>query len=158
MYPHLLVRGRWRFCGAISGFYLRLTRLTLRNPQRGRLEGRGCGAACACCPWLETRRGGIGTAQGAGPANAHRKQKSPGSRPGFVFVASLIAADQKSMPPPPGIAGAGVCFFGTSATIASVVMSRPATEAAFCSAARTTLVGSMMPLDIKFTYSPDCAS
>src|SRR5437868_10464108 len=50
--------------------------------------------------------------------------------------------------PPPGPPGiAGLCFFGTSATIASVVMSRPATEAAPCSAARTTLVGSMMPFE-----------
>ena len=35
-------------------------------------------------------------------------------------------------PPPPGIAG--LCFFGSSATIASVVISRPAMEAAPCSA------------------------
>ena len=48
------------------------------------------------------------------------------------------------MPPPPGIAGAEASF-GTSATIASVVISRPATEAASCSARRTTLAGSMMP-------------
>jgi hypothetical protein len=33
--------------------------------------------------------------------------------------------------PPLGMAGAGDCFLGTSATIASVVMSRPAIEAAF---------------------------
>ena len=54
---------------------------------------------------------------------------------------------QKSMPPmppPPGIAGAA-SFFGGSATMASVVISRPATEAASCSAVRTTLAGSMMP-------------
>ena len=48
------------------------------------------------------------------------------------------------MPPPGGIAG-GVLFSGFSATIASVVTSRPATEAAFCNASRTTFVGSMMP-------------
>ena len=47
------------------------------------------------------------------------------------------------MPPPPGIAWPFFC--GSSATMASVVMSRPATDAAPCSAARTTLVGSMMP-------------
>ena len=35
---------------------------------------------------------------------------------------------------------------GFSATIASVVISNPAIEAASCSAVRTTLVGSMMPL------------
>jgi hypothetical protein len=53
------------------------------------------------------------------------------------------------MPPPgpPGIAG--LCFFGSSATIASVVINRPAIEAASCSAVRTTLVGSMMPFDTR---------
>jgi hypothetical protein len=39
----------------------------------------------------------------------------------------------------------GVSFLGFSATIASVVISNPAIEAASCSAVRTTLVGSMMP-------------
>jgi len=42
-----------------------------------------------------------------------------------------------SMPPPCGIEGIGF-FSGFSATIASVVTSRPATEAAFSSAIRTT--------------------
>ena len=46
--------------------------------------------------------------------------------------------------PPPGIAGAPPCFFGTSATMASVVISSPAIDPAFCRAERTTLVGSMM--------------
>jgi len=45
--------------------------------------------------------------------------------------------------PPPGIAGAPLSFFGLSATIASVVIRSPAIDAAFCRAARTTLVGSM---------------
>jgi hypothetical protein len=71
---------------------------------------------------------------------------------------------QKSMPPiphmpPPGPPGiAGLCFFGSSATMASVVMSKPATDAAPYSAARTTLVGSMIPLEMRLTYSPACAS
>ena len=39
--------------------------------------------------------------------------------------------------PPGGMAGAGVCFFGNSATIASVVIRRPAIEAASCSAMRS---------------------
>jgi hypothetical protein len=43
--------------------------------------------------------------------------------------------------PAPGMASAACCFFGSSATIASVVMSRPATDAAPCSATRTTLCG-----------------
>ena len=48
--------------------------------------------------------------------------------------------------PPPGMAGIPPSFFGFSATMASVVIRSPAIDAAFCSAARTTLVGSMMPL------------
>jgi hypothetical protein len=54
--------------------------------------------------------------------------------------------------PPAGIAGAPLSFFGLSATMASVVISSPAIDAAFCRAARTTLVGSMMPLETRFTY------
>ena len=46
------------------------------------------------------------------------------------------------MPPPGGIAGSS--FFGASATMASVVIIRPAMEAAFCNAVRVTLVGSRM--------------
>jgi hypothetical protein len=40
------------------------------------------------------------------------------------------------MPPPGGIAGMGVSFFGFSATIASVVIKRPAIDAPSCSAIR----------------------
>ena len=53
------------------------------------------------------------------------------------------------MPPPGGMAGIGVSFLGFSATIASVVINRPAIEAPSCSAMRTTLVGSMIPLVTK---------
>ena len=48
--------------------------------------------------------------------------------------------------------------FGASATMASVVTRRPATEEASCSAVRTTLAGSMMPLPTMSTYSSVCAS
>jgi uncharacterized membrane-anchored protein len=41
---------------------------------------------------------------------------------------------------------AAASFFGASAIMASVVISRPATEAASCRAVRTTLAGSMMPI------------
>jgi hypothetical protein len=51
-------------------------------------------------------------------------------------------------------APAPVFFFGTSATIASVVIRSAATEAAFWIATRTTLVGSMMPFETKLPYSP----
>jgi hypothetical protein len=45
--------------------------------------------------------------------------------------------------PPPGMPEAPPSFFGLSATMASVVIRRPAIDAAFCRAARTTLVGSI---------------
>jgi hypothetical protein len=64
-----------------------------------------------------------------------------------------VSKDQKSMPPP-DIAGADASLRGTSATMASVVMSKPATDAAPCSAQRTTLVGSMMPFVTRLPYSP----
>jgi predicted XRE-type DNA-binding protein len=62
-------------------------------------------------------------------------------------------AAQKSMPPmpPPGMAGIAGLSFGTSATIASVVTSRPAIDEASCNAARTTLAGSMMPFSTMST-------
>src|SRR6516162_9716046 len=58
------------------------------------------------------------------------------------------------MPPPGGMAGIGVSFLGFSATIASVVINRPAIEAPSCSAMRTTLVGSMIPLVTRLPNSP----
>src|SRR6478672_13150075 len=61
----------------------------------------------------------------------------------------LLRFAQKSMPPmppmppsPPPMAGA---FSGLSATTASVVRNSAAIDAAFCSAERVTLAGSMMP-------------
>src|SRR5271167_2648590 len=61
------------------------------------------------------------------------------------------------MPPPPGIAGAAF-FFGVSATMASVVIMRPAIEAASCSATLTTFAGSTMPASSMSTYCSVCAS
>src|SRR3954454_20382236 len=61
--------------------------------------------------------------------------------------AELEGRTQKSMSPPPGIPPpppAGV-FSGLSATTASVVRNSAAMEAAFCSADRVTLAGSMIP-------------
>jgi hypothetical protein len=54
-------------------------------------------------------------------------------------------------------AGPFSSFFGSSATITSVVSSRPATDEAFCSARRVTLVGSRMPISIRSPYSPVAA-
>jgi hypothetical protein len=53
--------------------------------------------------------------------------------------------------PPPGIFSS---FFGSSATITSVVSSRPETDEAFCNARRVTLVGSRIPISIRSPYSP----
>ena len=46
---------------------------------------------------------------------------------------------------------------GFSATMASVVSSMPATEAAFCKAVRTTLAGSIIPALNRSSYSSDAA-
>src|SRR5437868_9468047 len=61
------------------------------------------------------------------------------------------------MPLPEGIAG-GDFFSGMSATIASLVIMRPATDEASSRAVRTTFVGSMIPALSMPRYSPDCAS
>ncbi len=55
------------------------------------------------------------------------------------------------MPPPAGMAGA---FSGFSATTASVVRNSAPIDAAFCSAERVTLVGSMTPNASMSPYSP----
>src|SRR5260370_347952 len=63
------------------------------------------------------------------------------------------------MPPAPG-APAAAAFLSSSlisAMRASVVSIRPAMEAAFCSARRVTLAGSMTPIFTIAPYSPDTA-
>src|SRR6202021_3768684 len=81
---------------------------------------------------------------------------------GFALLKPPERLAQKSMPPMPpppgGMPAPAAFFFGSSATMASVVISSAATEAAFWIAARTTLVGSMMPFEIRLTYSPVCES
>ncbi|MNT74443.1 hypothetical protein D3C72_2132650 [compost metagenome] len=57
---------------------------------------------------------------------------------------------------PPGMAGADSSF-GDSATAQSVVSISEATEAAFCSAVRVTLVGSSTPISTRSPYSPEAA-
>ena len=87
---------------------------------------------------------------------AAKKKGGPRAALCIRFDRTLIIPPIPPMPPPAGIAGAG--SFGSSATIASVVMRRPATEAASCSAVRTTLAGSMMPASTMSTYSSVWAS
>jgi hypothetical protein len=63
------------------------------------------------------------------------------------------------MPPPMPMSGAPPPFLssGRSDTMQSVVSIREATEAAFCSAMRVTLVGSSTPISIMSPYSPMAA-
>ena len=61
------------------------------------------------------------------------------------------------MPPPPGGIGASFFSSGMSQTSASVVSSSEAIDAAFCSAERTTLVGSMTPAAIRSSNLSSCA-
>src|SRR5271156_6276858 len=90
------------------------------------------------------------------PREPNRRAKRAAEAALFHFSTNE-RLDQKSMPPmppppPPPIGIAGLSL-GISATIASVVIKRPATEAASCRAVRTTLAGSMMPASIMSTYS-----
>src|SRR6266851_235662 len=66
-----------------------------------------------------------------------------------------LSRDRAYIIPPGGIPGMPPADFssGFSATMHSVVSSRLATEAAFCSALRTTLVGSMIPAFIRSSNS-----
>ena len=57
-----------------------------------------------------------------------------------------------------GIAGAADLSSGASAIIASVVINKPATEAASCRAVLTTLTGSIIPSLNMSTYCSVCAS
>ena len=82
----------------------------------------------------------------AHPSGSRAREVRPGSmsRRATAHAFGPRRRSQKSIPPPGGIAGAGF-FSGISPTIASLVNIRPATDAASCSAVRTTLVGSMIP-------------
>src|ERR1700680_917464 len=87
----------------------------------------------------------------------------PGGAAGVLHSRNPLGdVDQKAMPPMPprpgGMPPPPAFFFGSSATMASVVIRRAATEAAFWIAARTTLVGSMMPFLTRSPYSPVCES
>ena len=56
-----------------------------------------------------------------------------------------------------GVSAPALFSSTSSATIASVVSIRPATDDAFCSAVRVTLVGSITPSDTRSPYSSLCA-
>ena len=93
------------------------------------------------------------------PAASAAIEKAPALRPGPLAIAvggvDLRSPCRPCRPFHPcrrrPEASAGPASFGRSATIASVVISRPAMEAASCSAQRTTLAGSITP---SLTRSP----
>ena len=100
---------------------------------------------------------GLAEAQSAGAAPVHgAKKRSPATTGGRGFLVwgrgqaearRVLASRSKSyMPMPPcGAWGCSSSFLGFSAMQASVVIINEATEAAFCSAVRTTFVGSITP-------------
>src|ERR1043166_116690 len=93
------------------------------------------------------------------PLLKHQQLVQEGRRRRQTFLQPLLP-DQKSISPMPAPAPGmgGAFFFGASATMASVVIRRLATEAASSNAERTTFVGSMMPLETRLPYSPVWAS
>src|SRR5262245_56881879 len=96
----------------------------------------------------------------AAPETFERHRDSQGAAHGGTRGSPVIASGSGRtayiIPPMSGIpapAPAGV-FSGGSATIASVVRMFFAIEAAFCSAERVTMVGSMIPALTRSSYSP----
>ena len=83
------------------------------------------------------------------------KRRGPGVMPGPLRISrrgrlGYIIPLMSGMPPPPPPAPS---FSGTSATIASVVRMFLAIDAAFCSAERVTIAGSMTPAATRSTIS-----
>src|SRR5262249_220165 len=106
----------------------------------------------------QRRRTGIevdGAHEAASFQSARRLRRRRGPRPGRGPRCPSHPNDAYIMPgiPPPGAAGAA--FSGASATTASVVRMFFAIDAAFCSAERVTIAGSMIPALIRSTISPD---
>src|SRR6266545_1455811 len=85
-------------------------------------------------------------------ANVRKKERGAPRRPFWSLEpkATYIIPPMSGMPPP-AIAG---CFSGASATIASVVRMFLAIDAAFWSAERVTIVGSMIPAFTRSSYTP----
>jgi hypothetical protein len=76
------------------------------------------------------------------------RRSVPGSILQIGGCAHMSMPPMPPIPPPPWECSS----FGNSATMASVVRIRPATDAAFCSAQRATLVGSTTPISMRSPY------
>ena len=70
------------------------------------------------------------------------------------FLTCKLFRKKNYIMPPAGMAGAAGAGSGMSTMPHSVVRNMPATEAAFSSATRATLVGSITPASYILTYSP----
>ena len=77
-----------------------------------------------------------------------------GRKGSYFFLSCKFFRRNFYIIPPAGIAGAAGAGSGMSTIPHSVVRNMPATEAAFSSATRETLVGSITPASNIFTYSP----
>ena len=83
------------------------------------------------------------------------KEKAPDRSGAFVFALGEGLVHAVHAAAAVAVAAAGASFFsGISEIMASVVSIRPAMEAAFCSAVRVTLVGSMTPALTRSSYLP----
>src|SRR5262249_15087581 len=95
----------------------------------------------------------VGTEQRTENGNGNRERNSEfrsNSRSLFSVLCSLLFFYISGPCPCPPAADAS--FFGFSATSASVVRRSAATDDAFCSAVRTTLVGSITPEPTRSSY------
>ena len=96
----------------------------------------------------------MGKRQGSGLGRSEKKRRGgPAGSPGSDRLLLKTGAQYMS-PWPCGMGGSGFFSSGSSETRASVVRSRPATEAAFCRAVRVTLAGSMMPAAVRSSRAP----
>ena len=114
---------------------------------------------------FEPRLPPLAAPRAASPLETRRARRSGPSRIAFRppitetppvsagDVTRYIIPPMSGMPPPPPPPS----FSGTSATIASVVRMFLAIDAAFCSAERVTMAGSMTPAATRSTISPVAA-
>src|SRR2546425_8658927 len=93
-----------------------------------------------------------GPIRGLGRRRGQRRAEQDARGHGANQAKCLGGEWHQYIPPPPGMpAGLFSPSPGISQTIASVVRSRDAMDAAFCKAERTTLVGSMTPASTRFS-------
>ena len=98
-------------------------------------------------PFLSGKRASSSTSAYGRPLAQRCQRASIAAAASATAVGSIC---QSGMPPPTP----APAFSGASATIASVVRMFFAIDAAFCSAERTTIVGSVIPDFMRSSYTP----